>query len=81
MMLAGLLICVRENAAWAGESKALDPEFLDYLLACEGKDDNWTVVADRKLRKKADKSAEPAEPAEPKEKSPPVEDRKPEAKP
>ena len=74
-MLAGLLICLRENAVWAGESKALDPEFLDYLLACEGKDDNWTVVADDKLRKKASKTAEP------KEKSPPVEDKKPEAKP
>ena len=78
-MIAGLLICVRENAAWAGETKALDPEFLDYLLACEGKSDNWTVVADEKLRKKAGKAAAPKD--APTEKSPPAEDKKPEAKP
>ena len=74
-MLAGLLICLREKSVWAGETKPLDAELLDYLLNCEGKDDNWTVVADEKIRKKAGKA--PA----PKEKSPPDEDKKPEAKP
>jgi hypothetical protein len=42
--------------ALAGKAEALDVEFLDYLAACEGKDDNWTVVADdKKKRKPADK--------------------------
>ena len=48
-MLAGLLILVRSNSADAGAPEPLDTEFLDYLLACESKDDNWTVVADEKL--------------------------------
>jgi hypothetical protein len=39
--------------ALAGKAEALDVEFLDYLAACEGKDDNWTVVADDKKKKKA----------------------------
>ena len=54
VMLAGLLICLRSNSASAGAPEPLDTEFLDYLLACESKDDNWTVVADDKLRKKAE---------------------------
>jgi hypothetical protein len=29
----------------AESPEALDAEFLDYLVACEGADDNWTVVA------------------------------------
>jgi hypothetical protein len=42
--------------AIAGKPEALDAEFLDYLAACEGKDDNWTVVADgKKPNKAADK--------------------------
>jgi len=74
-MLAGLLILVRSNSANAGVPEPLDKEFLDYLLACETKDDNWTVVADEKLRKKASKDA-------PKEKSPPADkDKQQEAKP
>jgi hypothetical protein len=74
-MLAGLLICLRSNSAFAGAPQPLETEFLDYLLTCESKDDNWTVVADDKLRKKARKEA-------PKEKSPPAdEDKQQEAKP
>ena len=73
-MLAGLLICLRSNAAYAGAPEPLETEFLDYLLACESKDDNWTVVADEKLRKKASKDKA-------KEKSPPAEDKQQEAKP
>jgi hypothetical protein len=41
--------------AVAGTPEPLDTEFLDYLLSCERPDDNWTVVADEKLRKKASK--------------------------
>jgi hypothetical protein len=42
--------------ALAGKAETLDVEFLDYLAACEGKDDNWTVVADdKKKRKPVDK--------------------------
>ena len=62
-MLAGLLILVRSNSAYAGVPEPLDKEFLDYLLACESKDDNWTVVADEKLRKKAGKDAAKEKPA------------------
>ena len=43
--------------AIAGKPEALDAEFLDYLAACESKDDNWTVVADgKKQGKEADKT-------------------------
>jgi hypothetical protein len=41
--------------AVAGAPEPLDTEFLDYLLTCERPDDNWTVVADENLRKKASK--------------------------
>jgi hypothetical protein len=74
-MLAGLLICLRVNSASAAAPDPLDAEFLDYLLACESKDDNWTVVADEKLRKKVGKDAS-------KEKAPPpAKDKLQEAKP
>jgi hypothetical protein len=52
MMLAAVSCCLSAQPAVAAPPEALDPAFLDYLLACEGKDDNWTVVADAKLRKK-----------------------------
>jgi len=68
-MLAGLLIYLRSNSASAGAPEPLETEFLDYLLACESKDDNWTVVADDKLRKKAGKVA-------PREKTPPADEEK-----
>jgi hypothetical protein len=49
--------------AVAGKPEALDAEFLDYLAACEGKDDNWTVVVDgKKQHKAADKAADEAPP-------------------
>lgn len=72
--MAGLLALVRSGSADAGVPEPLDAEFLDYLLACESKEDNWTVVADDKLRKKPSKDA-------PKEKSPPADKGKQEAKP
>jgi hypothetical protein len=46
--------------AHAAPPEALDTEFLDYLAACESKDDNWTVVADEKLRKKVAKKEKAA---------------------
>jgi hypothetical protein len=54
----------------AANPEALDAEFLDYLAACEGKDDNWTVVASEKQRrkvaeKKPPKESPPADKAEP----------------
>lgn len=73
-MLAGLLIYVRSSPAYAGVPAPLEEELLDYLLACESKDDNWTVVADDKLRKKVSKDP-------PKEKAPPTGKDKQEAKP
>ena len=49
----------------AGKPEALDSEFLDYLAACEGKDDNWTVVAsDKQRRKTADKNPPTPAPAD-----------------
>ena len=48
-------------AACAEPPEALDADFLDYLVACEGKDDNWTVVAGEKLRKKAGAKQTPKE--------------------
>jgi hypothetical protein len=42
----------------------VDAEFLDYLATVDGKDDNWTVVATDKERKKvaADQAAKPKPP-------------------
>ena len=42
----------------------IDADFLDYLASCEGKDDNWTVVANKKERKQAPKppAAKPPSP-------------------
>lgn len=65
-MIASLAV-LGFTPALAGKAEALDVEFLDYLAACEGKDDNWTVVADdKKKRKPADKA--------PVEKAPPARD-------
>ena len=60
--------------AFAGKPEPLDKDFLDYLAACEGKDDNWTVIADDKKRKAAEKAPKEKPPAK-------VEAPKPEAKP
>jgi hypothetical protein len=46
-------------AAFAEKPAPLDKEFLDYLAACEGKDDNWTVIADGKERRKAAEKSPP----------------------
>jgi hypothetical protein len=59
MMLATVL---ELPGAIAATPEPLDPEFLDYLVACEGKDDNWTVVADEKLRRKAAAKPVPKKP-------------------
>jgi hypothetical protein len=48
---------------FAGKPEPLDKDFLDYLAACEGKDDNWTVIADDKKRKTAEKAPKEAPPA------------------
>jgi hypothetical protein len=70
--------------AWptfAGKPEPLDKDFLDYLAACEGKDDNWTVVADDKKRAQAGKEVPPMPPTG---KTPPTAGKaapKPEAKP
>jgi hypothetical protein len=62
-MTAAALTCIAAPALAAGP-EPLDKEFLDYLAACEGKDDNWTVVADdagqkRKVAEKAPPVARP----------------------
>lgn len=40
------------NSSFAAPPEPLDVDFLDYLANCERKDDNWTVVASDKERKK-----------------------------
>ena len=54
-MTLAISSCLRAIPAVAGTPEPLEAEFLEYLLACERPDDNWTVVADEKLRKKASK--------------------------
>jgi hypothetical protein len=56
MMLGAMSCCFVARPSLAAAPEALEPDFLDYLLACESKDDNWTVVADAKLRKKINKA-------------------------
>ena len=63
MATALTTMAMREVAAAAPE--ALDAEFLDYLAACENPNDNWTVVADEKLRRKAAEKAKAASPPPP----------------
>jgi hypothetical protein len=54
--LIATLSSAAPSPALAGKPEPLDTDFLDYLAACEGKDDNWTVIAgDKQRRKVADK--------------------------
>ena len=63
MIISASTLCLRAAPAFASPPpEPLDVEFLDYLAACEGKDDNWTVVADDKLRKKAGSKPVPKQP-------------------
>jgi hypothetical protein len=64
-MTAAALSFTFAARVFAGQPEALDTEFLDYLAACEGKDDNWTVIADDKQRPEVAEQAPPA-------KAPPV---------
>ena len=56
-MTLAVVSCLTAAAAMAAEPEPLDVEFLDYLANCEGKDDNWTVVAGRKPQKKVPEKA------------------------
>ena len=71
-MLAAMTFSVPMTPAHAGTQEPLDAAFLDYLIAFEGKDDNWTVVADGKLKKKAAKPAKEKPVAKPNESQPEV---------
>ena len=51
-MSFAILTSLSGAAALAAPPEPLDADFLDYLANCEGKDDNWTVVASVKERKK-----------------------------
>lgn len=64
-MMAAALSALCPAPAYAGkpEPEPLDADFLDYLAACEGKDDNWTVVQDEK--KGAGKAARKDPPKKP----------------
>ena len=62
LALCGSLGAMR---ALAAPPEPLYTDFLDYLAQCEGKDDNWTVVASDKERKKA--AAPPTKTAAPPE--------------
>ena len=48
--------------ALAGKPEPLDKDFLDYLAACEGKDDNWTVIDGDKRPPKAPEKNPPTAP-------------------
>jgi hypothetical protein len=62
-MSLAVVTCLTAAAAMGAEPEPLDVEFLDYLVSCEGKDDNWTVVAGRKPEKKVpEKEAVPSKP-------------------
>jgi hypothetical protein len=61
-MTAAALSCLSALPARADKPEPLDKEFLDYLSACEGKDDNWTVIADDKQRRKVAQQSPPAPP-------------------
>lgn len=74
MTTAALLTCAASVVAWSAAPEPVDAEFLDYLATVEGKDDNWTVVASDRERKKAASR-------EPKAKAPPDQPAKPEEKP
>jgi hypothetical protein len=65
MMLAAVPCCLRVMPASADTPEPLDAEFLDYLLAYEGKDHNWTVVAKEKPAKKTVKPEAKEETAAP----------------
>jgi hypothetical protein len=56
MMLAVVPWCLKVLPASAGTPEPLDTEFLDYLLTYEGKDHNWTAVAEEKPVKKTVKA-------------------------
>jgi hypothetical protein len=62
LSLCGTLAC---GIGLAAPPEPLDTDFLDYLADCEGKDDNWTVVANDKERQKARAPRETKPPAEP----------------
>ena len=75
-MMTAALSCTVALPAFAGKPEPLDKEFLDYLAACEGKDDNWTVIAgDKQRRKVADKNPPAGTP--PAAKAPPKTEDKP----
>lgn len=63
-MIAVSLAALRAAPVFAGQPESLDKEFLDYLAACEGKDDNWTVIADDKRRAKAAEKNPPKAPSD-----------------
>ena len=73
MMVIGTLCSA---PAITAAPEPLDAEFLDYLVNCEDKNDNWTVVADEKERRKTTVKSPPKD-------APPRQDaiRTPEAKP
>jgi hypothetical protein len=74
MILAAAPCCLRVMPASAGAPEPLDAEFLDYLVACEDKDHNWTAVAEEKPSKKpagAEAPQKPAAPAKVKEEAKP----------
>lgn len=74
-MSATVLACTTSLPAWSTAPEPVDAEFLDYLATVEGKDDNWTVVASERERKKAADRQPPAQ--EPPAKEPPDKSVKP----
>lgn len=75
-MMAAAFASLCTVPAFAGKPEPLDKDFLDYLAACEGKDDNWTVVAKAPERHKTAEKL-PRKPAEPAVKTAPIPEAKP----
>jgi hypothetical protein len=59
-MTAAVFLASAGPPAWCGAPQPVDADFLDYLATVEGKDDNWTVVASERERKKVAARQPPA---------------------
>ena len=76
MTCAAVILAAAMPARAAGKPEALEVAFLEYLASCESKDDNWTVVAGEKQRRRVEQKTPPAKTPPPNESG-----KKPEARP
>jgi hypothetical protein len=67
MTCAAVILAATTPVQAGGKPEALDAAFLEYLASCEGKNDNWTVVADEKQRRRVESKKPAAQAPPPKE--------------